>query len=400
MDAGWREDRGEAIQELESREAQRGPTGGIGFRQEVENLVRTVADQVEPFESKRWSGTIPNQPFQPLPVGGLDTDAGVQAEAATVIPREHILCLMGLQEAVATEMPQDPGADRVLETLQEFGGEGGGFVEAEAGCRAGRDLIRLLLDLLEEPIHDADVVMEVGIEGGAEAMEEADGSEGGCSWSGGTGLPESGLEGPKENVKDDAGGSGPVMEEGPEAFGDGQHPLAHRDVGKDVIHQVGSGLGHALGVARRAGSPTLAGKGHQEVVAAARASGPSEAVGQDTAGEIAPELLLHVIRHAVAHGIGLVGQGEVGLQVLPDDAVQGGGFGPAPTIGLGMGAGRRPGWRSGPPGLPVGGVSLCGHQWPLTSMGTVEYVSTSKREMGRGGGMGKGGRRGSWCPEE
>ena len=256
-------------------------------------------------------------------------------------------------------MPQDPGADRVLETLQEFGGEGGGFVEAEAGFWMGRILNRVTLDLLEEPIHDADVVMEVGIEGGAEAMEE-----------------------------------------GPEAFGDGQHPLAHRDVGKDVIHLVGSGLGHALGVARRAGSPTLAGKGHQEIVAAARASGPSEAVGQDTAGEIAPELLLHVIRHAVAHGIGLVVQGEVGLQVLPDDAVQGGGFGPAPTIGLGMGVGRRPGWRSGPPGLPVGGVSLCGHQWPLTSTGTVEYGSTSKREMGRGGGMGKGGRRGSWCPEE
>jgi hypothetical protein len=127
--------------------------------------------------------------------------------------------------------------------------------------------------------------------------------------------------GPKENVKDGAGGSGPVMEEGPEAFGDGQHPLAHRDVGKDVIHQVGSGLGHALGVARRAGSPTLAGKGHQEVVAAARASGPSEAVGQDPACQIAPELLFHVIRHAVAHGIGTVGQGEVGLQVFPNDAV-------------------------------------------------------------------------------
>lgn len=42
MDAGWREDRGEAIQELESREAQGGPTGGIGFRQEVENPVGTA----------------------------------------------------------------------------------------------------------------------------------------------------------------------------------------------------------------------------------------------------------------------------------------------------------------------------------------------------------------------
>ena len=74
MDAGWREDRGEAIQKLEGRETQGGTTSGIGLGQDVENLVRAVADQVEPFESKRWSGTIPNQPFQPLPVSGLDAD--------------------------------------------------------------------------------------------------------------------------------------------------------------------------------------------------------------------------------------------------------------------------------------------------------------------------------------
>ena len=64
---------------------------------------------------------------------------------------------------------------------------------------------------------------------------------------------------------------------------------------------------------------------------------------QDAAGEVASELLLHVIGYAVAHGIGTVGQGEVGLQVFPDDAVQGGGLGPAPTIGPGMGAGGWPG---------------------------------------------------------
>jgi hypothetical protein len=44
VDAGWREDLGQAIQELESREAQGGPTGGIGLWEEVEDLVGTVAD--------------------------------------------------------------------------------------------------------------------------------------------------------------------------------------------------------------------------------------------------------------------------------------------------------------------------------------------------------------------
>ena len=55
-------------------------------------------------------------------------------------------------------------------------------------------------------------------------------------------------------------------------------------------------------------SPRSSRKGHQEVVAAARASGPGEAVGQDAALEVAPELPLAVSRYAVTHGIGLIGQ--------------------------------------------------------------------------------------------
>ncbi|MCJ7627523.1 MAG: hypothetical protein MUO50_03945 [Longimicrobiales bacterium] len=62
-------------------------------------------------------------------------------------------------------------------------------------------------------------------------------------------------------------------------------------------------------------------------------------MGQDPAFQIAPELLFHVVRDAVAHGIGLIGQGEVGLQVLPDDAVQRGGLGAAAPVGLGLWAG-------------------------------------------------------------
>ena len=39
------------------------------------------------------------------------------------------------------------------------------------------------------------------------------------------------------------------MEEGPEAFGHREDPLAHGHMGNDVVHQVSCGLGHALGVA-------------------------------------------------------------------------------------------------------------------------------------------------------
>jgi hypothetical protein len=47
MDAGLRKDRGEAVQELQGRETQGGAAGEIGLGEQVENLVRAAADQVE-----------------------------------------------------------------------------------------------------------------------------------------------------------------------------------------------------------------------------------------------------------------------------------------------------------------------------------------------------------------
>ena len=162
---------------------------------------------------------------------------------------------------------------------------------------------------MEEPIHDAQMKVEVGIEAGAVTMENADGPERGVRWCGGAGLPQGSVEGPEQDVKAGAAGAGPVTEEGPETFGHGEDPLADGHVGKDVVHQVGCGLGHALGIAGGAGASAFAGKRHQEVVAAARAPGPGEAVGQDAALQVAPKLSFHMIRYAVAHGVGLVGQG-------------------------------------------------------------------------------------------
>ena len=133
MDAGWRKNRGQAVQELQSGEAQRGTAGGIGLGEDVENLVGAAANQVEPVEGERTPGTVADEALQTGAVGGLDADAGVQAKAAAVIPREHILCLMGFQEAVASEVAEDPFSHRVLEALQELVGESRSCVEAEVG---------------------------------------------------------------------------------------------------------------------------------------------------------------------------------------------------------------------------------------------------------------------------
>jgi hypothetical protein len=114
MNAGRREDLGEAVQELQGGEAQCGAAGGIGFRQEVENLVGAAINEVETVESEGRPGAIPNEAFQALPVGGLDTNASIQTEPSAVLPSEHVLGLVGLQEAVAPKMAQDPFSDRVL----------------------------------------------------------------------------------------------------------------------------------------------------------------------------------------------------------------------------------------------------------------------------------------------
>jgi hypothetical protein len=96
VDAGRGEDRGQAFQELQGRETQGGSAGEVGTWEEVEYLVGTVADQVEAVEGERGSGAVADQPLEAVAVGGLDANAGVQAESTTVIPAEHVLCLVGL----------------------------------------------------------------------------------------------------------------------------------------------------------------------------------------------------------------------------------------------------------------------------------------------------------------
>jgi hypothetical protein len=118
---------------------------------------------MEAFESEGRPSAISDEALQSSPVGSLDADAGIEAEPAPVIPAEHVLSVVGFQEALAAKVSQDSGTDRVLETLQQFAGEGGGFVETEEGFWMRRILSRVTLNLLEQPVHDAQVVVVVGI---------------------------------------------------------------------------------------------------------------------------------------------------------------------------------------------------------------------------------------------
>ena len=80
VDAGWRKDRGQAIQELQGGEAQGGAAGGVRLGQDVEDLVGTTVDEMEPVEGEGGPGTIPDQPLKAFAVGGLDADAGIETE--------------------------------------------------------------------------------------------------------------------------------------------------------------------------------------------------------------------------------------------------------------------------------------------------------------------------------
>jgi len=129
MNPGRGKDGGETVQELQRREAERRSAVQIGPRQNVEHLVGAVANEVEAAKGERGPGAISDQALEAGAVGGLDTDRGVEAKSTAVVPGEHVVCLVGLQKTLAAEVTKDPLSDRMLEALQELGGEIGGFVE-------------------------------------------------------------------------------------------------------------------------------------------------------------------------------------------------------------------------------------------------------------------------------
>ena len=118
-----------------------------------------------------------------------------------------------------------------------------------------------------------------------------------------------------------------------------QHPLAHRHMGDDVVHQVSGGLCHAPGSARRAKAAPLAGEGYKLVVAAFAATQAQEAVGQDAAFEEGVELVLDKLRQIGAGcGLGLL---EESRGMLLHQAVERGLLG-AVALGVDRGAIGRP----------------------------------------------------------
>jgi hypothetical protein len=110
----------------------------------------------------------------------------------------------------------------------------------------------------EHSVEHHDVIVIVSVQGGAEPMEEGDGPESGIPGCPRARSAQCGANGTHEDPKDATGNSRVVVEERPQALGNGQHPLTHRKMRKHVVRKVSGDFGHAARVTRRANTAALA----------------------------------------------------------------------------------------------------------------------------------------------
>jgi hypothetical protein len=148
----------------------------------------------------------------------MDADGGVEAEAAAGLPGEHVLDGVLVEQAAALEEAEHAALQRALEAEDVVGSEMGRLVEGDAAVVA----------LGEDAVEDDDVEVEVGVEGGAEAVQEGDGAELGVARSGRAGAAQRGADAAEQDAQHVAGQARVVGQEGADPLRQGEHPLAER----------------------------------------------------------------------------------------------------------------------------------------------------------------------------
>ncbi len=101
------------------------------------------------------------------------------------LPGEHALDGVLVEDAAVSEETEHPTLQRTLEALHVVGREVRRLVEGDGAVVA----------FGEDAVEDDDVEVEVGVEGGAEPVQEGDGAELGLVRSGRAGAPERGANG-------------------------------------------------------------------------------------------------------------------------------------------------------------------------------------------------------------
>ena len=213
MHAGRRHEGDEALEKLEGREDDVGAPVGGGFGEAVEQARvgrREGGDTgkgMESLEREGWAGTIAQEALEAGTVVTLDAHGSVDAEPTGSLPREHVAGVELIEEPVSAEVPKHAPLKDALEPDPVPGLEERRFVEASSSVVA-------ILGSGEDAVEDDHVEVEVRVQGGAEAVQEADGPELGVGGRIETGATEGRADRAQEDPEDGACDVRVVVQEG------------------------------------------------------------------------------------------------------------------------------------------------------------------------------------------
>jgi hypothetical protein len=96
-----RDEGGETLDELERGEGEPQAPRGRRLRQVVEQTLRLIGVTLQALERQRTPGAVAKEALQTGALGGLHPHAGIDREAAAVLPGTHRLGLLGLEQSLA-----------------------------------------------------------------------------------------------------------------------------------------------------------------------------------------------------------------------------------------------------------------------------------------------------------
>jgi hypothetical protein len=131
-----------------------------------------------------------------------------------------------------------------------------------------------------------------------------------------------------------------TLHEVAQSLRDRQHPLAHRQAGKNMIAEVRRRLHHAPRVARGAHAPTFAGEGDEVVVAAVITARAGKAVRKNAAFQVFAESLADIglggVVVALPVELTCAGEFMLGLEMFGNGLVEQRALGVAWVVELGL----------------------------------------------------------------
>jgi len=170
---------------------------------------------VQPLEREGRTRAVPHEPLDPRAIGTLDTDRGIHAEATGRLPVEHVGHRRVVQDLAAPEGAEHTPLHGPRDLVRVFVRELRGLVEAHLVGRL----------LAEDAIDGEDVVVEVRVQAGPEALRKGDGRDAAVSRCTRASALELGADPAHEDAEHDAREPGIVVQVGAQTLGDRQHPL-------------------------------------------------------------------------------------------------------------------------------------------------------------------------------